>query len=435
MPQPIIEVRNLSKRYRLGGVGARSLRDELERVWHRFRGSKRQGDPGEAAGAESSSREFWALRDVSFEVQPGEVLGIIGRNGAGKSTLLKILSRITEPTAGEVVLRGRIASLLEVGTGFHPELTGRENIFLNGAILGMKRWEIQNKLDEIVAFSGVGPFLDTPVKRYSSGMYVRLAFAIAAHLEPEILILDEVLAVGDADFQKRCLDKMRDVSMREGCTILFVSHQLSSVSALCSRGVIMEKGSLARAGNIQDIVDHYLSQNQPLNADGVWRAPEGRECGAVGLASVRILVEGKPTGSVTLSSAVQIEITYETVRPETVINASIHLLDSAGTCILATANFKSATLEPDPLGGAKHPSGIFVSRCEIPAFFLNEGTYRISAFVVSNYSGIEDQAPECLTFTAHDDGHMRSEYLGHWIGQIRPKMKWQTEQVSAGAAE
>src|SRR5438552_3719664 len=223
MAAPMIEVKGLSKRYRLGTFGARSLRDEAEAVWNRLR--------GKAARAESPA-DFWALQDVSFSVEPGEVIGIIGRNGAGKSTLLKILSRITEPTAGEVILNGRAASLLEVGTGFHPELSGRENIFLNGAILGMTQREIRKKFDEIVAFADVERFLDTPVKRYSSGMYVRLAFAVAAHLEPEILVIDEVLAVGDHEFQQKCLGKMHSVASKEGRTVLFVSHNLAAINEL-----------------------------------------------------------------------------------------------------------------------------------------------------------------------------------------------------------
>jgi lipopolysaccharide transport system ATP-binding protein len=265
MPAPVISVEHLSKRYLVGHRTERTLdeqypnlRDMLERT---LRNSVRkavdivrvrqivQGDEVE---------EFWALKDVSFEVQEGEVLGIIGRNGAGKSTLLKILSRITEPTLGRVTLRGRVASLLEVGTGFHPELTGRENIYLNGAILGMNRAEIRKKFDEIVAFAEVETFLDTPVKRYSSGMYVRLAFAVAAHLEPEILVVDEVLAVGDAEFQKKCLGKMNEVSHREGRTVLFVSHNMRAVTQLTDRAILLSRGSIAHEGRAQSVVQSYL---------------------------------------------------------------------------------------------------------------------------------------------------------------------------------
>ncbi len=262
MSSPVISVSGVSKRYVIQHESRPdTLRDSLQHgaraLWRRFRW-----------GTGFTREEFWALRDISFEVQPGEVVGIIGRNGAGKSTLLKILSRITEPTAGRITLRGRVASLLEVGTGFHPELSGRENIFLNGAILGMSRAEIRRKFDEIVAFAEVEKFLDTPVKRYSSGMYVRLAFAVAAHLEPEILIVDEVLAVGDAQFQKKCLGKMQDVATREGRTVLFVSHNLSSIRQLCSRVIFLNQGALFSQGSTAEILASYTHQsesNTPLH--------------------------------------------------------------------------------------------------------------------------------------------------------------------------
>ena len=266
MSQPIIKVDNLGKSYLVGHQSGPSdrytaLRDVVGRTiknfgrksWDMLRGRQIvQGD---------SVEEFWALKDISLEIQQGEVIGIIGRNGAGKSTLLKILSRITEPTKGRVMLRGRVASLLEVGTGFHPELTGRENIFLNGAILGMARGEIKKKFDEIVDFAGVERFLDTPVKRYSSGMYVRLAFAVAAHLEPEILVIDEVLAVGDAEFQKKCLGKMQDVATG-GRTVVFVSHQLGSVRSLCERAAWLDQGTLVQEGDVDEVVDSYLSNSR-----------------------------------------------------------------------------------------------------------------------------------------------------------------------------
>ena len=254
MSQPIIEVRNLSKRYQLGAIGATSLREEASRIWDRARGIPHP-----------DTKEFWALRDVSFDVQPGEVVGVIGRNGAGKSTLLKILSRITEPTGGKAVLRGRVASLLEVGTGFHPELTGRENVFLNGAILGMSRAEVRGKFDEIVAFAEVDQFIDTPVKRYSSGMYVRLAFAVAAHLEPEILIVDEVLAVGDQQFQAKCLGKMQDVARYQGRTVLFVSHNLAATQSLCNRVLALRAGSVFFDGPPAEAVARYLAETRPAD--------------------------------------------------------------------------------------------------------------------------------------------------------------------------
>ena len=252
MQRPVIEVKKLSKSYRLGTVGATRLRDELGRIWVGFRGGR----------CAPPKDELWALREVSFEVQRGEVVGIVGGNGAGKSTLLKILSRITRQTRGEVVLRGRVTSLLEIGTGFHPDLTGRENVFLNGAILGMTREEIKKKFDEIVAFAEIERFIETPVKHYSSGMYVRLAFAVAAHLEPEILIVDEVLAVGDVEFQRKCLGKMQDVAALQGRTVLFVSHNMAAVTALCPRAVYLKNGNLIMIGATVEVLSAYLQSGR-----------------------------------------------------------------------------------------------------------------------------------------------------------------------------
>jgi len=258
-----IKVENLSKLYQLGEISTGTLSRDLYRWWAGVRGRE---DPYQKIGqandrATKGTSDFvWALQDISFEVKKGEILGIIGRNGAGKSTLLKILSRVTKPTAGRIRVRGRMASLLEVGTGFHPELTGRENIFLNGAILGMRKDEIRRKLDEIVDFAGVERYLDTPVKRYSSGMYVRLAFAVAAHLEPEILVVDEVLAVGDAEFQKKCLGKMKDVSENDGRTVLFVSHNMDAIQKLCSRGLLLGQGTVMALGSTDDVLHKYLNE-------------------------------------------------------------------------------------------------------------------------------------------------------------------------------
>ena len=267
MDKPIIEVQSLSKLYTLGSIGATSLRESVEMLWAKVRRQPRlNGTPLTARFAPEQvgpvPHSFWALRDISFSVQPGEVIGLIGQNGAGKSTLLKILSRITEPTKGRAILRGRVASLLEVGTGFHPELSGRDNIYLNGAILGMKHAEIARKFDEIVSFAEVEDFVDTPVKRYSSGMHLRLAFAVAAHLEPEILLVDEVLAVGDATFQKKCLGKMGDVA-RQGRTVLVVSHNMASILSLCQRAVMLKFGTVLKVGPVQEIVHAYLEGSKP----------------------------------------------------------------------------------------------------------------------------------------------------------------------------
>ncbi|MBK0382082.1 ABC transporter ATP-binding protein [Pedobacter sp. SD-b] len=260
----VIKVENLSKQYRLGSIGTGSISHDLNRWWHTVRGKENPylkiGETNDRS-TKGNSEYVWSLRDLNFEIEQGDAVGIIGRNGAGKSTLLKILSRVTGPTTGSVKVRGRIASLLEVGTGFHPELSGRENIFLNGAILGMRKHEIQRKFDEIVDFSGVERYIDTPVKRYSSGMYVRLAFAVAAHLESEILIVDEVLAVGDAEFQKKCLGKMQDVNAGEGRTVLFVSHNMNAVNRLCNKGITLHNGGISFEGGIESAVKEYLNLN------------------------------------------------------------------------------------------------------------------------------------------------------------------------------
>ncbi len=270
--KPVIRVENLSKQYRLGEVGTGTISHDLNRWWYKVRGKP---DPYLKIGEtndrtrKGTSELVWALKDINFEVQEGEVLGIIGKNGAGKSTLLKILSRITGPTTGRVQVKGRIASLLEVGTGFHPELTGRENIYLNGTILGMRKREVDRKLEEIVDFAGVERYLDTPVKRYSSGMMVRLGFAVAAHLDPEILIVDEVLAVGDAEFQKKCLGKMKDVSTNEGRTVLFVSHNMGAVRGLCEKGVLITQGLITSMGKSESVIAEYLRANNTVQADNV----------------------------------------------------------------------------------------------------------------------------------------------------------------------
>jgi lipopolysaccharide transport system ATP-binding protein len=287
----VLRVENISKMYRLGEVSTGALVHDVNRWWHKIRGKE---DPyisvaqANARETKGSSDYVWALKDISFEVQQGDVLGIIGRNGAGKSTLLKILSRITAPTTGKIKVRGRIASLLEVGTGFHPELTGRENIYLNGAILGMTKAEINRKFNEIVDFSGVERYIDTPVKRYSSGMYVRLAFAVAAHLESEILIIDEVLAVGDAEFQKKCLGKMKDVSSNEGRTVLFVSHNMAAVKGLCNKGVVMISGEVALVAPIDESVSYYLSNYNKKRNTEVFSSNNRRGNGKVRFLAWRI---------------------------------------------------------------------------------------------------------------------------------------------------
>jgi lipopolysaccharide transport system ATP-binding protein len=302
---PIIELEGIAKRYRLGRIGSTTIRDSIERAWHRLRG---KGSNGQVVKG-----DFWALRDLSFTVDRGEMVGVIGQNGAGKSTLLKILSRITEPTLGEAILRGRPAALLEVGTGFHPDLSGRENIFLNGAILGMRRHEIRAKFDEIVAFSEVEQFIDTPVKRYSSGMYVRLAFAIAAHLEPDILLVDEVLAVGDTAFQKKCLGKMDRVS-KAGRTVVLVSHNLVSIQSLCRRALWIHGGRLRADGAAAAVVDDYLQHAVSHEVKTLADRQDRQGDGSARMTSIRIeATDGEPV--IRSSSRLKITIGYRSARP------------------------------------------------------------------------------------------------------------------------
>ena len=348
MADTVITIDNLWKEYRLGAGGHGRLVKDLQSWWARKRGTD---DPNASISSldpkAAPSDRFWALQEVSFEAKEGEVIGIIGRNGAGKSTLLKILSRVTTPTRGEITITGRVASLLEVGTGFHPELTGRENVFLNGAILGMSRAEIRRKFDEIVAFSEVERFIDTPVKRYSSGMYVRLAFGVAAHLEPEILIIDEVLAVGDAQFQKKCLGKMEAVG-REGRTVLFVSHNMPSVQKLCSRAVLLQQGWVVRDGAVAGVIGAYL--NQSADDSLAWE----RAGGAAKPVSFRRVYaldrDGNRQAVVTTGEPLRVAVEFDVTEPSTLYRLAVALQDDMGTQILSTTADEAGIAIPSEPG-------------------------------------------------------------------------------------
>ncbi len=320
MSEVILKVEDLSKQYRLGQVGTGTMSHDLNRFWHKIRGKEdpflEVGSVNDRADGGKNSEYVWALDNVSFELKRGEVLGVIGKNGAGKSTLLKILSRITSPTKGNIHVKGRISSLLEVGTGFHPELTGRENIFLNGAILGMSKHEIRSKLDEIVDFSGCAAYLDTPVKRYSSGMIVRLGFAVAAHLESEILVVDEVLAVGDQEFQNKCIGKMKDVST-SGRTILFVSHNMQSVQNLCQNGLLMENGTSTFYGPVGETITRYLKsgeQQDHYNID-LSKVSDRQGTGEVRFERVELFVNGEPSNKVRIGDRLKLRIHLKGNRP------------------------------------------------------------------------------------------------------------------------
>ena len=430
MSAPIITVENLSKCYRIQHQQERqryvALRDVITSKVKGLFGSRQS-----AVGNQQSEEDFWALNDVSFEIKRGEAVGIIGRNGAGKSTLLKILSRITEPTTGRVRLRGKVASLLEVGTGFHPELTGRENIFLNGAILGMPQAEIRRKFDEIVAFAEVERFLDTPVKRYSSGMYVRLAFAVAAHLEPEILIVDEVLAVGDAQFQKKCLGKMQSISASEGRTVLFVTHNLGLVTQLCSSAILLQRGRVAFRGETAGAVSRYLDLDGVQAGERRWgqkeRAPSSEN---VSLVAVRTLSRGIVTSEVSIDEPVVIEIEYHVPQAGQHLSCSLHLVHPTAGTLFSTANFHSSTLEPDPWFGRETPRGTYVATCTLPAHFLNNGQYSINVAILNRVRTLELLEQNVIGFNACDTALTSAEWTSGWVGSLRPKLHWVTRPAS-----
>ncbi|MDQ3120015.1 MAG: polysaccharide ABC transporter ATP-binding protein [Verrucomicrobiota bacterium] len=415
----IISVENVSKAYRLGTIGAGDLKEDLVRWWAKARGKP---DPflnvGERTRPRRVGEQFWALKDVSFKVKEGEILGIIGRNGAGKSTLLKILSQVTAPTAGEIKIKGRIASLLEVGTGFHPDLTGRDNVFLNGTILGMTTPEIRRKFDEIVAFSEIEEFIDTPVKRYSSGMYVRLAFAVAAHLEPEILIVDEVLAVGDAPFQEKCIGKMSQAA-RAGRTVLFVSHNLAVVSSLCDRVLLLEGGVRRNEGNTEEVISSYIDSVSSTPSEVRWDHSNSEvNSGRLRLAATRVLCEDRITADVDIDKPTIVQYDFEVLESGLNVSSSIHLLDKHGTCVLASGT-PSRVLDR---GGHQHA-------CVLPANFLNDGHYSITILLIVDVTRFDVTVPNAISFVVHETKR-RGEYLGAVIGCVRPHLEWSEKSLN-----
>ena len=422
----IIEVNNLSKQYRLGTVGTGSITHDVNRWWHRVRGKE---DPyleiGETndRSTKGESEYVWALRDINFTVMPGEILGIIGRNGAGKSTLLKILSRITTPTTGSVSLRGRVASLLEVGTGMHPELTGRENIYLNGAILGMRKKEISQKLDEIIDFSGVERYIDTPVKRYSSGMHVRLGFAVAAHLEPEILIVDEVLAVGDADFQKKCLGKMKDVSSNEGRTILFVSHNIVAVKNLCTRGLMMVNGSLAMDGPMAEIADAYLIKESNLSQEKRWdndKDAPGNE--HITLVRAAAFARGKKaTDPIKSNETIVVELEFINKVDNVDLDVTWDMFDAEGIHV-----FHVGTLVGE---GKNADAGKYLVGFEIPGQLLNNTRYIFNVMFGVDQRTVVYKSENILVIDV-EDGLLRKGVSYHkYPGVIHPALACKTEKL------
>lgn len=414
-----IKAENISKQYRLGEVGTGTISHDLNRAWARLRGKE---DPflkiGESNDrtAKGDSDYVWSLRDINFEIEKGDAVGIIGRNGAGKSTLLKLLSRVTKPTTGHFEVNGRIASLLEVGTGFNPEMTGRENIFLNGAILGMRRHEIKRKFDEIVDFAGVERYIDTPVKRYSSGMYVRLAFAVAAHLESEILIVDEVLAVGDAEFQKKCLGKMGDVSKGEGRTVLFVSHNMAAVRTLCTKGIVLENGLKKFDGSANQALDIYNSASSNTETAIFWDAAD-----APGNLNAKVLsIELKTKNNhFIIEEDVELEVTFINYSENQNLNVSISIYDDKEVYILSSPNLKR-----EPLA-----KGTYKSVCKIPKNLLNKGVYFFSVLLVGNNYEIIAHLDKIVAVELEEEGFYRENYYGYWAGAIRPYLEWKNTKI------
>jgi ABC-type polysaccharide/polyol phosphate transport system ATPase subunit len=403
----VIEAEGLSKRYRLGeDHKAKSLREALTRSWHR----------ADRAGHRSAPQELWSLRDVDLNVAEGEAVGIIGRNGAGKSTLLKILSRITEPTSGIVRTRGRVASLLEVGTGFHPELTGRENVFLNGAILGMRRREVERRFEEIVAFAGVEPFVDTPVKRFSTGMYLRLAFAVAAHLEPDILLVDEVLAVGDAEFQAKCLQRMEAVG-GQGRTVVFVSHNLGVVNRLCQRGVWLDKGRVQHTGPTAEVVEAYVHA-QAHGETEIWK---GRAAGPVAVHAVLVTNEaGRPVETLQRDQPVVIEVRYSLTATVLGFDLAAFVCRTDGPEVLCESWADTAA---DRAG----ERGMYVARLQIPPL-LNVGEYVVDLWVGDPYETfIHERTVQ--RFRLVGDPQNRMDRL------VVLRLPWHVERVDRALAE
>jgi lipopolysaccharide transport system ATP-binding protein len=414
-----VDVEGLSKRYRIGELQAAygTLRESLSHVGKRLTGQEHH----------RGYDEIWALRDVSFQLEEGAALGVIGRNGAGKSTLLKVLTRITTPTSGRAEIRGRVGSLLEVGTGFHPELTGRENVYLNGAILGMKRREIRAKLGEIAEFSGVEKFLDTPVKRYSSGMHVRLAFSVAAHFEPEIMLVDEVLSVGDAEFQARCLGRMEDIGAT-GRTVVFVSHQLQAVAQLCDRAILLDEGRIVRDGPSSEVVAHYLQTVAGTSSLREWSdEDEAPGDDLVRLRSVRITrADGETADFVDVREPVGIELAFAVLRDGPPILPKIKL--ASGGQIVFNA------MDVDPRWNEPSPPGEYLATAWVPGNLLNEGLITVDAAVCSIESPKlhhHVSVYEAASFHVQDPlegDSSRGTFTGQWRGVVRPLLDWTVEE-------
>ncbi len=417
MSELAVVATGVGKEFEIGPAQLRhnTLRDVLAAAVGRIR------SPLRLLRRRAESPRFWALRDVSFEIRRGEALGIIGRNGAGKSTLLKILSRITEPTTGEIALRGRVGSLLEVGTGFHSELTGRENIFLNGAILGMTRAEITRKFDEIVSFAEVERFIDTPVKHYSSGMYLRLGFAVAAHLEPEILIVDEVLAVGDAGFQRKCLGRMREVS-HEGRTVIFVSHNLEAVQGLCGRALLLGEGRLLADGPTAQVIGQYARSSLSSAGSRCWpRSEEAPGNERVRLRAARVCsgFDGG-AGTIDVRTPFRLEFEYWNLVPEARVTLSVHVYNQQGIRV-----FNAGSVEAP----VAHPAGLIRETCYVPGDLMNDGTYYVELIILRDQTEVIFRVENLLAWEIRDSPDLRAGWYGEWPGVVRPILRWHIERI------
>jgi lipopolysaccharide transport system ATP-binding protein len=420
--RPIITIENAGKKYRVHSERRAAYSTLREAIVGSFTNSMKRLGGRDVADTDET---FWALRGIDLEIHPGERLGIIGCNGAGKSTLLKILSRITEPTEGRVRLYGRVGSLLEVGTGFHGELTGRENIYLNGAILGMKHAEIERNFDEIVAFAEIDRFLNTPVKRYSSGMYMRLAFAVAAHLQPEILIVDEVLAVGDAAFQRKCLGKMSEVS-RNGRTVIFVSHNMGAVQNLCNRVVWLAGGRVIEEGQPGQVVNDYLRTTMTTMSQQTWSDPAiapGNDRVRIRHASV-LPAGGAMQDHLTVRTPLQVTFEYWNLEPGVQLNLSVAIRTEEGTAIFTTRSARDPEWH-----GKSLPAGLFRSSFGIPADLLNDGVHRVQLQILRGAREKVYLFDDILVFDIVDSAEERAGMFGKWIGAVRPSIEWQTRHI------
>jgi lipopolysaccharide transport system ATP-binding protein len=410
MSDIVLKVEGLYKQYRLGVIGATTLRDDISRAWAHMSG---KDDPALLNSNKKRDRNelIWALQDVNFEINRGDVVGIIGKNGAGKSTLLKILSKVTAPTKGEIKIKGPISALLEVGTGFHPELTGRENIFLNGAILGMTTSEVNKKLDEIIDFSGVEKYIDTPVKRYSSGMYVRLAFAVAAHLEPKILIVDEVLAVGDAEFQKKCLGKMKDVA-GQGRTVLFVSHNMGAVRSLCNKGLLLSNGQVKYYGETDSVIHNYLKNQLAKSKIEFTDKDKDASNELAQINSIEVL-DGENDGSFWISKPMFIKIKFTNKSLNGLININLFFNSDEGINIFATCSDQK-----------KLPIGNLEVVCKIPSHFLNDNSYYIDLMLVEDGKEAKLFLKDVMLLEGKEPAR-KEGWMEKFPGLVRPNFEWE----------